>query len=52
MVTPVQAGLVINGTAGNISNPSPNLFGGGDLTTVFNQAAADWEMAFPNPGQN
>lgn len=51
VATPLRAGLVINATAGDISAP-PTLVGGGDITTIFNQAASYWEMAFPDPGQD
>ena len=49
--TSAKAGLIINATAGDISTPSPNMIGGGNITTIFNQAVAYWEMAFPDPAQ-
>jgi hypothetical protein len=51
---PSQAGLKIiripdGGTGGT---PPSNLAGGGNLITIFNQAADYWEMAFADPNQD
>ncbi len=50
-MTPARAGLDIIAIAGDISEPSPNIVGGGNITTIFEQAALNRELAYPNPGQ-
>src|SRR5579862_572534 len=49
-----QAGLKIIRTpeGGTGGTPPPNVSGGGDIITIFNQAADYWEMAFPDPNQD
>lgn len=42
---------MINATAGDISTPAPNMTGGGNISDIFNQAVAYWEMVFPDPDQ-
>lgn len=46
-----RAGLDVIAIAGDISEPSPNLVGGGNITTIFEQAALNWELAYPDPDQ-
>ena len=49
-----EAGLHVIGIPvdGNGGTPPGNMEGGGDLVTIFNQAAAYWEAAFPDPDQD
>lgn len=48
--TPAPAELIINATPGSVEIPG-NVTGGGNLVTIFNQAADYWEAAYTDPDQ-
>lgn len=50
-LVPAQAGLIIVAIEGDIDTPSPNVAGGGNITTIFNQAVLNWQAAYPDPAQ-